>query len=127
LNQAKAGQVWQEAKSLSLVSNRSSNEKPKGNKSQDTNCYKESTISCDKKLFKPTLYWQEKKISKESIDKCKKMTAKTRTAQREMIKKVQNNKVILMGMGMQINNYSGRSRTAEESTVSNKEMPLIPA
>jgi hypothetical protein len=36
-----------------------------------------------------------------------------------MIKKVQNNEVILMGMGMQINNNSGRSHTTEDSTVSN--------
>ncbi len=35
-----------------------------------------------------------------------------------MIKKGQHNKVILMGMGMQINNNSGRSSTKEESSVS---------
>ncbi len=45
--------------------------KPKGNKSQDNDCYKESTISHDKKIIKPKLYWQDKKESKESIDKCK--------------------------------------------------------
>jgi hypothetical protein len=35
-----------------------------------------------------------------------------------MIKKGQHNEVILMGMGMQINNNSGRSSTKEESAVS---------
>jgi hypothetical protein len=35
-----------------------------------------------------------------------------------MIKKGQHSKVILMGMGMQINNNSGRSSTKEESPVS---------
>jgi hypothetical protein len=35
-----------------------------------------------------------------------------------MVKKVQHNKVILMGMGMQINNNSGRSSTKKESSVS---------
>jgi hypothetical protein len=35
-----------------------------------------------------------------------------------MIKKGQHNKVILMGMGMQINNNSSRSSTKEESSVS---------
>ncbi len=35
-----------------------------------------------------------------------------------MIKKGQHNEVILMGMGMQINNNSGRSSTKEESSVS---------
>ena len=35
-----------------------------------------------------------------------------------MIKKGQHNEVILMGMGMQINNNSGRSCTKEESSVS---------
>jgi hypothetical protein len=45
---------------LSSMSNRSTNKKPEGNKSQgkDTKSFK-STISCDKK---------EKKESKESID-----------------------------------------------------------
>ena len=36
---------------------------------------------------------------------------KTTSAQRAMIKKEQHNEVILMGMGMQINNNSGRSST----------------
>ncbi len=35
-----------------------------------------------------------------------------------MIKKGQHNKVILMGMGMQINNNSSRSSTKKESSVS---------
>ncbi len=35
-----------------------------------------------------------------------------------MIKKGQHKKVILMGMGMQISNNSGRSSTTEESSVS---------
>jgi hypothetical protein len=43
---------------------------------------------------------------------------KTTTAWRAMITKGQHNKVILMGMGMQINNNSGRSSTKEESSVS---------
>jgi hypothetical protein len=43
---------------------------------------------------------------------------KTTTAQRAKIKKGQHNRVILMGMGMQINNNSGRSSTKEESSVS---------
>ena len=105
---------------LSLVSNQSSNKKPKGNKSQGKNIKSfESTISCDKK---------EMKESKESIDKCKEIDQeeskrileleKITTAQRAIIKKGQHNKVILKGMGMQINNNSGRSSTKEESSVS---------
>jgi hypothetical protein len=39
-----------------------------------------------------------------------------------MIKKGQHNKVILMGMGMQINNNSGRSSTKEESSVSHSRI-----
>jgi hypothetical protein len=47
---------------------------------------------------------------------------KTRTAPRAMIKKGQNNKAILMGMGMQINNNSSKSHTTEESTVSGNKI-----
>jgi hypothetical protein len=43
---------------------------------------------------------------------------KTRTVPSAIIKKGQNNKVILMGVGMQINNNSSRSSTTEESTYS---------
>jgi hypothetical protein len=43
---------------------------------------------------------------------------KTTTAQGAMIMKGHHNEVILMGMGMQINNNSGRSSTKEESSVS---------
>jgi hypothetical protein len=93
--------------------NQSSNKKPEGNKSQGKNIESfESIISCDKK---------EKKESKESIDKCKEIDReeskrilelkKTTTARHAMIKKGQHNEVILMGMGMQINNNSGRSST----------------
>ncbi len=39
-----------------------------------------------------------------------------------MIKKGQHNKVILMGMGMQIYNNSGRSSTTEESSVSHNRI-----
>ncbi len=39
-----------------------------------------------------------------------------------MIKNRQHNEVILMGMGMQINNNSGRSRTKEESSVSHNRI-----
>jgi hypothetical protein len=107
-------------KILSSVSNRSSNKKPEGNKSQgkDIESFK-STISCDKK---------EKKESKECTGECKEIDReeskrilelkKTTKAWRAMIKKGQHNKVILMGMGMQINNNSSRSSTKKESSVS---------
>jgi hypothetical protein len=39
-----------------------------------------------------------------------------------MIKKGQHNKVILMGMGMQINNSTGRSSTKEKSSVSHNRI-----
>jgi hypothetical protein len=63
LNHSRSGLAG--GKILSLMSNRSSNKKPEGNKSQgkDIRSFK-PTISCDKK---------EKKESKESIDKCKKI------------------------------------------------------
>jgi hypothetical protein len=116
LNQSRSGLAGGEI--LSSMSNRSSNKKPEGNKSQGKDIKSfESTISCDKK---------EKKESKESIDKCKEIDReeskrileleKTTTARRAMIKKGQHNKVILMGMRMQINSNSGRSSTKEESS-----------
>ncbi len=93
--------------------NRSSNKKPEGNKSQGKDIESfESTISCDRK---------EKKESKEIINECKEIDQeeskrileleKTTTARRAMMKKGQHNEVILMEMGMQINNNSGRSST----------------
>jgi hypothetical protein len=102
------------------MSNQSSNKKPEGNKSQGKDIESfESTISCDKK---------EKKESKEIINKCKETDReeskkileleKTTTVQRAMMKKGQHNKVICMGMGMQMNNNSGRSSTKEKSSVS---------
>jgi hypothetical protein len=97
--------------------NQSSKKKPEGNKSQGKDIKSfESTISCDKK---------EKEESKERINKCKEIDQeefkrilelkKITTGQRAMIKKGQHNEVILMGMGMQINNNSGRSSTKEGS------------
>jgi hypothetical protein len=47
---------------------------------------------------------------------------KTTTAWRAMITEGQHNKVILMGMGMQINNNSGRSSTKEENSVSHNRI-----
>ncbi len=118
LNHSRSGLAGGEI--LSSMSNRSSNKKLKGNKSQgkDIETF-ESTISCDKK---------EKKESTESINKCKEIDLeelkrilelkKTTTARCSMIKKGQHNKAILIGMGLQINNNSDRSSTKEESSVS---------
>jgi hypothetical protein len=71
LNQAIVGQVWQEMTLLSSMLNLSSSKNPKGNKSQGNDCYKESTISRDKKACLQN--WQDMKESKEIIDDCKKM------------------------------------------------------
>jgi hypothetical protein len=122
LNQAIAGQVWREMTLLSLMSNRSSSKKLKGNKSRGNDCYNDSTISRDKKACLQNQ--QDMKESKKIINNCKEndqeelrrilKLKKTRTAPRAMIKG-QSNEAILMGMRM---HNSNRSHTNEESTVS---------
>ena len=103
---------------LSSMLNRSSNEKPKGSKSQGNNdCYKESTISCDEKSHP-----QNRRDVKESIDDCEENSREesspilkfkeTRSAHRATMKG-QHNKVQVVRMYK-----SDRSRTTEESTVS---------
>jgi len=119
LNQAIADQVWREMTLLSLMLNRSSNEKPKGSKSQGYNdCYKESTISCDEKSHPQN--WRD---VIEPIDDCKENSREesshilkfkeTRSAHRATMKG-QHDKVQVVRMYK-----SDRSRTTEESTVFN--------
>jgi hypothetical protein len=88
----------------------------------------ESTISCDKK---------EKKESKKSIDECKEIDReeskrileleKTTTAQLAMIKKGQHNKVILMGIGMQLNKILAGAALKKKAQSLTTELQLITA